>query len=118
MGAQNDRPRTGDLVRLTKLATPLGGLIACPPGLYQPGLWDGILALPIGHVLEGYLMADLVCGHPLQLRVLARNAVAVRERYTSERLLRLEGDHIWTWDAVYLIRFIAKVEVAIEPGRL
>jgi hypothetical protein len=102
---------------VTKISTPLGGLIACPPGLYQPGIWDGILALPIRHVLEGYLMTDLVCGHPLKLRVLARNAVAARDRFSSERLLRLEGDRVVTCDAVYLVRPIARVEFATEPVR-
>lgn len=62
----NEGRRTGDRVRLTKVATPPGGIIACPLGLYRPGLWAGILTLPLGYVLEGYLLADLIRGHPLR----------------------------------------------------
>jgi len=108
--------RAGKPVRLTKVAACVGGLLPCPPGLYRPGLWPGQIALPVGYVLDGYLLSDLTAGLPVRLQVLRWQGELERWVYISGRVLRISGPEVTTRDAVYRLDVLPKFWVTAGPG--
>jgi hypothetical protein len=76
---------------------------ACPWPLY-PGLGqDGILSLPVGYEMEGFLLEDLVYRGYVQLDRWRRNRVTVRGIFTSSRICRILGDEVHTHNSVYRV---------------
>lgn len=103
-------------MRLIKVAACVGGLVPCPPGLYRPGLWAGRIALPVGYVLDGYLLADLTPSLPIRLQVLRWQDELDHWVYTSGRVIRILGSKATTCDAVYRLEALPRFWVTAGPG--
>ena len=103
----------GAYVCITKLCAEPGGVPACPWPLY-PGLGqDGILSLPIGYEMEGFLLEDLIYRGYIQLDRRIRNRVIARGIFTSSRICRIAGDEVHTHNSIYRVTVIEFPEAAI-----
>ena len=105
--------KKGARVRIVKLRAEPGGVPACPWPLYSGLAQDGILSLPVGYEMEGFLLDDLVYRGYIQLDRWRRNRVAVRGIFTSSRICRIAGDEVHTHNSIYRITVIESSETAM-----
>jgi hypothetical protein len=105
--------KKGGYVHITKLCAEPGGIPACPWPLYLGLGQDGILSLPVGYEMEGFLLEDLVYRGYIQLDRRLRNHVVARGIFTSSRICRIVGDEVHTHNSIYRVTVIDASETAI-----
>ena len=105
--------KKGAYVCITKLCAVSGGVPACPWPLYAGLGQDGILSLPIGYEMEGFLLEDIVYRGYIQLDRRIRNKVIAQGIFTSSRICRIAGDEVHTRNSIYRVTVIDGSETAI-----
>jgi hypothetical protein len=95
--------KKGDYVRITKIASVLGGIPACPMPLYSPGAWHGILSLPQDYWMEGVLAADVAKGDRIRLDRVVRLGVVARGFFTSSPICTIRGNEVGTYNSVWQV---------------
>ncbi len=103
--------RKGTYVRIVKLRTAPGGIPACPLPHYAPGVWGGLLTLPISYTMEGYLLQDLRKGGVIHLDRHVRQGVRARGCFISTRICSISADVVTSLNSVYRV-------TAFEPPSL
>ncbi len=74
-----------------------------PLPCYAPGVWGGLLALPIGYWMEGYLLRDIIKGGTIRLDRRKRHGVPCRDLFGSTRIWRVSAPIITTLNSVYRV---------------
>jgi hypothetical protein len=91
----------GAYVRLEKLRCAPAGIPACPLPWYAPGVWGGLLSLPIGCWMEGFLMGDVTKRSPILLDRRVRQGAPCYWLFRSTRIWAISGPILTTLNSVY-----------------
>jgi hypothetical protein len=95
--------RLGTYVRIEKLRSAPGGIPACPLPNYAPGVWGGLLTLPVAYTMEGFLLEDLKKDGVIRLDRRVRHGVRVRDAFVSTRVCSLCAGEVTTFNSIYRV---------------
>jgi hypothetical protein len=98
--------KNGTYVRVTKIHATVGGFPPCPKPIYAPGLWTGILSLPVDYWMEGFLMADVVKNGLIRLERRVRDGTIADGFFTSTRIYSVKDDKVRTFNSIYRIETV------------
>ena len=93
--------KRGDYIRLSKIGRAPGGTEPCPIQYYDSGIFDGIMSLPIDHVMDGFLLESLRPKGVILLLRVVRNGVVRRGLYRSSTIRRIYDDLIETQNSIW-----------------
>jgi hypothetical protein len=91
----------GTYVRIEKLRSAPGGIPACPLPAYAPGVWGGLLTLPVTYLMEGYLLQDLRKDGVIHLDGRIRQGVKARSSFVTTRICSICADEVTTINSIY-----------------
>lgn len=80
-------------------------------GTYVPGSADNPESLPVGYVLEGYLLSPVEVGKCLRMLRISRNGIAALGVFESSPVTAISDSVIITQNSVYIVRLLAKSEL-------
>jgi hypothetical protein len=94
--------KKGDYVRITKIASVVGGIPACPMPLYSPDM-DWGLSLPRDYWMDGYLAVDIAKGDRIRLDRHVRLGVVARGFFTSSPICAVRGNQVATYNSIWQV---------------